>query len=177
MTAATSVLLGSLALAAAFACVLAKTHSDVQPEESTSAKSKPLRVRSIQDEADGQRHRKSPVHHARSAFLTYLDKLVPNTDFDDPGDGYFQGYLHVRNAEEMRDLSDVNDVNAAVTEHFEKAYAFFLGVQRSAPGWKVDMVRTRLEKTRDSLKDAYLARNTSRAHAPDAEQDIPPNDR
>jgi len=65
----------------------------------------------------------------------------------DPSDVYFQGYLATRSSEQLTSAGDF----IGAMEKLTKAEQLFGAVQRYYPDWKPDMVKTRSQKTTESM--------------------------
>jgi hypothetical protein len=102
------------------------------------------------------------VSDPEADFLSYLCKIEPITDFEEPADGYFEGYLLARGAGKLFKEDETADSQKEIFDSFEKSYAYFLGVQQTAPEWKKEMVLNRLDITKRSLRDAYFANKKGR---------------
>jgi myosin heavy subunit len=65
----------------------------------------------------------------------------------DPSDAYFQGWQSVRKAEELENAGDF----IGAMEKLRQASKLFLTVRKYYPNWKDEMVRTRAEKTEETI--------------------------
>lgn len=154
--------IGISALLVAVMCGVVNLRSDRHLEDHHNPQVKPTRTVSTLGEERGSTNRRERVRRPESDFQKYLSRIEPITAFEDPSEGYFQAYLLTRNAESLLKQDEQADNKKAILELFEKSYAYFLGVRMTAPDWKDDMVLTRLEKTKNSLMDAYFASNPQR---------------
>ncbi|MEO5914750.1 MAG: hypothetical protein ABIS50_10985 [Luteolibacter sp.] len=156
----TLLLLGSGVLILALWYLLGRPYSDPQREKPPSENSKPLSLRSSPDGEASPFRTRSKIRDTTDTFSQYLNRIAPVTDIDDPSDTYFQGYLLVRQAQNKREEFGKEKADRSLLEIYGKAYSHFLGVQISKPEWKKEMVRTRLNQTKDELKEIYLASRT-----------------
>jgi hypothetical protein len=157
MKPAIAITIGAIALFAALMRAVVEVLPDAPSVDRKSSENMPTGTFSELGVARSPIKRRLREPNPQSEFLRYLSKIEPNTDFQDPSDGYFQAYLKVRSAESLLDGCEHDNDRLLVL--YENAYALFLGVIDSAPDWKVEMVRTRLEKTKNGLRDAYFAKN------------------
>ncbi|MES2659198.1 MAG: hypothetical protein V4689_11320 [Verrucomicrobiota bacterium] len=154
--------LGVFAMLVAVMCGVVNLTSDRHSKDHHNPQLRPMRTVSTLGEERRSTKRSERVHNPESEFQKHLSKIKPITAFEEPSDGYFQAYLLARNAESLLSQGEQANTTQAVLEQFEKSYAYFLGVQETAPDWKVQMVLERLEKTKSSLREAYFASNTQR---------------
>lgn len=151
--------LGIVVLLAAAKCGVVDLTSDGNSEDRQNSRVRPVRAASIPGEERRSMKRRERVSDPEADFLRHLSKIGPITDFETPSDGYFEAYLLTRSAENLLNQHQQANQKEAILELFEKSYAYFLGVQETAPDWKNQMVLMRLEKTKNSLREAYFASN------------------
>jgi hypothetical protein len=162
MKTATTTTIGVVTLLVAVMCGVFNLEIDSHSEDCQNPQGRPMRTVSTRGEEHRSTKRREHARNPESEFQRHLSKIEPITAFEEPSDGYFQAYLLTRNAESLLNQGDKDNTKRAVLEQLEKSYAYFLGVRETAPDWKVQMVLARLEKTKDSLREAYLACNTQR---------------
>jgi hypothetical protein len=80
------------------------------------------------------------------------DLVLPEMDFDDPKDGYSQGFLLTREAEKATDP-------VASIRQLEAALAYFREVKKRFPDWKQSMIDGRIQRTEELL--GVLPKNES----------------
>lgn len=94
------------------------------------------------------------IREPKPAFQSFLNHINPDTNFDNPSDGYFRAFLKIREAEGL----EANDSSSSeIRDAYVKAYSYYKGMVTKAPEWKVEMVRVRMGKTEDRLRELYLA--------------------
>lgn len=71
---------------------------------------------------------------------------VAESQFD-PSDAYFQGWQSARKAEELENAGDF----IGAMEKLQQASKLFLTVRKYYPNWKEEMVKTRAEKTEETV--------------------------
>jgi hypothetical protein len=157
MKPAITITIGAIALIAALMFVVVDVCLDAPSDDRKFSMNKQTEAASVIGDESRPTKRRVREDSPESKFLRHFSKIKPNTDYQDASDGYFQGYLAVRSAEQLRDGGEQDD--DIVLERYEKAYALFLGVRESASDWKVEMVQVRLDKTKDGLREAYFAKN------------------
>lgn len=162
MKTATTMTIGVVALLVAVMCGVVNLKTDRHSEDRHNPQVRPTRTVSALGEERRSTKRRERVRNPESEFQRHLSKIEPITAFEEPSDGYFQAYLLTRNAESLLNQGEQANTKRSVLEQLEKSYAYFLGVRETAPDWKVQMVLARLEKTKDSLREAYLACNPQR---------------
>ncbi|MCF7730653.1 MAG: hypothetical protein K9N23_03155 [Akkermansiaceae bacterium] len=72
------------------------------------------------------------------------EPVLSEMEFDDPKDGYSQGFLLMREAEKATD--PVESIR-----HLEAALAYFREVKKRFPDWKKSMIDGRIQKTEELL--------------------------
>ena len=113
-------------------------------------------------ESDSGRPGKALQRADSRSFEEFVGRIRPITDFDTVADGYFSGWLQLKEAEKIG-AEGADEASYLALAGRREAYAYFLGVREVNPEWKVDMVQARLAKTRGELEEAF------RRHYPDAE--------
>lgn len=155
-----------IAIIAAIICGAVNLKSETQTER-YSKDYQDSYLRTIHTESKNTDEHKSTKPRVRvrdheADFLRYLSKIEPITDFEEPADGYFEGYLLTRGAENLSKQDEAALSQEEIFDSYEKSYAYFLGVQKTAPEWKKEMVLNRLSITKRSLRDAYFSNMTGK---------------
>jgi hypothetical protein len=159
MKTSTTYALGVFAILVAVMCGVGNLTSDHHSEDRHDPQVRPMRTVSTHGEERRSTKRRERFRDPESEFHRHLSKIEPITDFDEPSDGYFEGYLLSRDAEKLLAQGEQASNREDILELLEKSYAYFLGVRETAPDWKDRMVFTRLDMTKNRLRDAYLATN------------------
>lgn len=163
MKKATTTTIGVASLLVAVLCGVDNLKTDRHSEDSQNHQVKPMRTVSTLGEERRSTKRRERARNPEAEFQRHLSKIEPITTFEDPSDGYFQGFSFAWNALDLINQGEQqHNTKREILEQFEKSYAYFLGVRMTAPDWKEQMVLARLEKTKVSLREAYFVSNTQR---------------
>jgi hypothetical protein len=88
------------------------------------------------------------------------------TDFDNPSDGYYQGYLLLKVAEQFKDPEELS-------ARLRNALATFREVTKRFPNWKRELLAARIIDVEARLKKVRIPEGNGPPQ--NAEQLVPPN--
>jgi hypothetical protein len=143
-------------------CGVINLTSDRHSEDRHNHQGRPIHtVSTLGEECRSAEHRERRHNHD-SEFQRYISQIEPITAFEDPTDGYLQGFSLTYEALDLINQGKQIDNKETILELFAKSYSYFLGVRETAPNWQDQMISSRLEKTKISLREAYFASNTQK---------------
>ena len=104
-----------------------------------------------------------PPHSDPSRTPYAASTFDPKYAFADPSDGYFHGYLLVRDSDRMPRPEDSIRLLQAANSYFQEVKSRF-------PNWKAELVNARIQKTQDAIAELSIPDDRSKQ---DAEQPGP----
>ena len=99
-----------------------------------------------------------PPHSDPSRTPYAASAFDPKYAFADPSDGYFHGYLLVRDSDRMPRPEDSIRLLQAANSYFQEVKSRF-------PNWKAELVNARIQKTQDAIAELSIPDDRSKQDA------------